>query len=98
MNSSVPVVRKLRIHRRAEKKLRRVPSQIRQKIANKLEELRESPTPHGAVKLETTKRLWRIRHGDYRVIYQFSDTEITVLQISHRQSAYKDLKHLRNGN
>jgi mRNA interferase RelE/StbE len=53
--------------------------------------LKENPRPHGVIKLTGTRDRWRIRIGDYRVIYQIDDAaqEVTILRIVHRRDAYR---------
>lgn len=66
------------------------PSVIR-RILPKIESLAMSPRPHGARKLAGEKYLWRIRIGDYRVIYSIVDKErrIDITAVRHRREAYE---------
>ncbi|MBA5866419.1 MAG: type II toxin-antitoxin system RelE/ParE family toxin [Nitrospira sp. CR1.3] len=66
------------------------PSVIR-RILPKIESLAVVPRPHGARKLTGEKNLWRIRIGDYRVIYTIFDKErrIDVTAVRHRREAYE---------
>ena len=50
-----------------------------------------APRPHGAGKLAGEKYLWRIRIGDYRVIYSIADNEqrIDITAVRHRREAYE---------
>jgi mRNA interferase RelE/StbE len=43
--------------------------------------LQEDPRPHGALKLTSTDNLWRIRVGDYRLVYTMNDNQLIVLVI-----------------
>ena len=63
------------------------PSVIR-RILPKIESL--STRPHGSRKLTGEKNLWRIRIGDYRVIYSILDKErrIDITAVRHRREAY----------
>jgi mRNA interferase RelE/StbE len=49
------------------------------------------PRPHGCKKLRAKHDQYRIRIGDYRVIYEIDDKTVTVLivRISHRKDAYR---------
>ncbi|MDN5572076.1 MAG: type II toxin-antitoxin system RelE/ParE family toxin [Propionibacteriaceae bacterium] len=51
----------------------------------------QSPRPHGAKKLAGEQTAWRIRIGDYRVIYDVFDAElvVTVVRAAHRREAYR---------
>ncbi|MEP6934597.1 MAG: type II toxin-antitoxin system RelE/ParE family toxin [Nitrospirota bacterium] len=66
------------------------PSIIR-RILPKIESLANVPRPHGARKLTGEKHLWRIRIGDYRVIYSILDKErrIDIAAVRHRREAYE---------
>ena len=82
----------VRITRRAQKELRKLGHQARERIRPKMLALAENPRPHGVKKLSGEEDLWRIRVGDYRVIYQISDRELVVLarvRVRHRSDAYR---------
>ncbi|MBU6432379.1 MAG: type II toxin-antitoxin system RelE/ParE family toxin [Nitrospirae bacterium] len=66
------------------------PSVIR-RILPKIESLATHPRPHGSRKLTGAKNLWRIRIGDYRVIYSIFDNEgrIDITAVRHRREAYE---------
>ena len=65
------------------------PSVIR-RVLPKIESLSTHPRPHGSRKLTGEKNLWRIRIGDYRVIYSILDKErrIDITAVRHRREAY----------
>lgn len=73
----------------AIKQLQKVPLKNRKAIINKIEELAIEPRPNGVVKL-TDREGYRIRKGDYRVIYTIQDEEliVTVIKIAHRKNVY----------
>lgn len=60
------------------------------RILSKIESLAIHPRPHGSRKLTGEKHLWRIRIGDYRVIYSILDKErrIDITAVRHRREAY----------
>lgn len=74
----------------ANKQLRKLPTQIAQRIQTELLELENDPRPTGCKKL-TGVEAWRIRIGDYRVIYEIQDNIliVTVIEIGHRRDIYK---------
>ena len=76
--------------RSAEKELRRIPSVYLQKIMGKLHALTENPRPEGAQMLKGGSRYFRIRHGDYRIIYEVlhDDRRVTIIKIGHRREVY----------
>jgi mRNA interferase RelE/StbE len=56
----------------------------------KIRELANDPRPPGCKKLRGSKGLWRIRVGDYRIVYAVNDSAKTVdiTRIAHRRDAY----------
>lgn len=74
----------------ANKQLRKLPTQIAQRIQTELLELENDPRPNGCKKL-TGVEAWRIRIGDYRVIYEIQDNIliVMVIEIGHRRDIYK---------
>jgi mRNA interferase RelE/StbE len=75
----------------AKRDLRHFIPNLQQRVAIRLQALKDTPRPAGAVKLRDRENEWRIRVGDYRIIYQIDDDErlVTVLRISHRREAYR---------
>jgi len=78
------------LRRAAEKELNRLPEKIHQRIARKLLELENGPRPHGVQKLQGHDG-YRIRAGDYRVLYLIDDEAKTVevLAVGHRREVYR---------
>lgn len=76
-----------------EKDLRKIPKEIFPHIFNHVENLAREPLPHDAYKLASAENLYRIRIGEYRVIYQVlhGKREVTVFYIRHRSVAYRGL-------
>jgi len=76
----------------AEKQLKKLPKKDQSKIADKLQSLSSNPKP-SEVKLLKGKLApyYRIRSGDYRVIYAIEDDKLVVLvvKISHRKEVYR---------
>jgi len=60
------------------------------RITRKIDTLAENPRPSGSTKLVGTDA-WRIRIGDYRVVYKINDTVliVTVTRIAHRREVYR---------
>ena len=77
--------------RGAIKQLKKKPTNIRERIDLKIQELALEPRPDGVKKLESELSLYRIRLGDYRVVYQIQDNIllINVVKIKHRSDAYR---------
>ena len=76
--------------RSARRELEALDSSIILRILSKIETLAVYPRPPGSRKLSGEKHLWRIRIGDYRVIYSVLDKErrIDITAVRHRRDAY----------
>lgn len=67
----------LKIHRKVEKQLQRIPKNHRERVVETMRSLRENPRPPGCLKLEDS--LFRVRQGQYRIIYAVFDEEIVIV-------------------
>ncbi len=74
-----------------EKDLRSVPKATIQRILTQIDTLAEDPFPSQSVKLTGAKNLYRLRVGDYRIVYGVHSEEkiIIVHYIRHRREAYR---------
>jgi mRNA interferase RelE/StbE len=74
----------------AEKELNGLPSKVVARIVARLEQLAVSPRPQGCKKLKTGDNQWRVRVGDYRIVYEIDDTAkaVDVTRIAHRREVY----------
>jgi mRNA interferase RelE/StbE len=74
-----------------EKELRALPTKMVARIMPRLEHLASVPRPRGCKKLKGGEKEWRIRLGDYRVVYVIDDAARTVdvTRIAHRREVYK---------
>jgi mRNA interferase RelE/StbE len=79
------------IRRPAEKEIASLPPKIRSRVAEKIRALAEDPRPAGCKKLSGEDRAWRIRIGDYRVVYEVNDTAryVEVRVVAHRKDVYR---------
>jgi mRNA interferase RelE/StbE len=77
--------------RSARKEIEALSRPIVARVLNRIEALGRDPRPSGCRKLVGTGNLWRIRVGDYRVIYEIDDGRQTVdiSAIRHRSDAYR---------
>ena len=75
----------------AEKELNKLPNPLIARIAPRLENLAVNPRPPGCRKLRGGDKEWRIRVGDYRVVYTIDDTLllVEVTRIRHRSEVYE---------
>ena len=82
---------KILFKRSAEKELRKISSVDLRKILNKIRSLPKTPRPVAAQMLRGDHRYYRIRQGDYRVIYEVDDAakEICVIKVGHRRDIYR---------
>ena len=79
------------LERTAEKDLARLSSEIHARVIAAIQALATNPRPPGCRKLAGSKHDWRIRVGDYRVVYEIAD-EIRVVRINrvrHRREVYR---------
>ncbi len=79
------------LERSAEKDLARLSLEIHDRVITSIRALATDPRPPGCRKLTGSKQDWRIRVGDYRVIYEIAD-EIRVVRVNrvrHRREAYR---------
>ena len=81
---------KVVIPKPVQKQLSDLPKNQRDRLITDIRLLAEVPRPSGVKKLKGYENIYRIRAGDYRVIYEVKDQEMLVLIISsvHRRDAY----------
>jgi mRNA interferase RelE/StbE len=74
-----------------QKDLDKIPKSDGVKILSKIESLSSNPRPAGCKKLEGSDDSYRIRSGDYRILYSIFDKElvIDVVKIDHRKQVYR---------
>ncbi|PHM07297.1 type II toxin-antitoxin system RelE family toxin [Nostoc sp. 'Peltigera malacea cyanobiont' DB3992] len=76
----------------AKKQFRKLPLDVQERIQTKINDLAIEPRPNGVKKLQGDDNSYRIRVGDYRVVYELDDDVliVTVIKIGHRSEIYKD--------
>ncbi len=74
-----------------EKDFRSLPKTVVARVFEWIESLREEPLPRQAVKLESGEHLYRIRVGDYRIVYGFDkDAKLIMIHyVRHRREVYR---------
>ena len=79
------------ITRSAKKDLLKIPQKMRKRTLEVIEQLKNDPRPLGCIKLQGPNNGWRIRLGDYRILYRIEDTIriVRVGRILHRKDSYK---------
>lgn len=82
---------KVTITRSAEKDLKKLDRQIKNRIVTDILSLANDPRPQGCRKVLSEDRVWRIRVGDWRIGYEISDAEeeITIIRVGHRREFYE---------
>jgi mRNA interferase RelE/StbE len=77
--------------RSARKELQALSHDVAERILERVELLASNPRPSGCKKLHGHSSLWRIRVGDYRVIYSIDDSNLVVdiSVVRHKSEAYR---------
>jgi mRNA interferase RelE/StbE len=85
------VIYQIEFSRQADRQFRDLPSQIQQRLRSKIDSLATTPRPHGSEKLSGDDHLYRIRVGDYRIVYAVQDNRLLVLvvKVGHRREVYR---------
>ncbi|BDA66331.1 addiction module antitoxin [Calothrix sp. PCC 7716] len=76
----------------ASKQFKKLSPELQERIQIKIDELADNPRPNGVVKLVNGENRYRIRVGDYRVLYIIFDDVllVTVVKVGHRREVYRD--------
>jgi mRNA interferase RelE/StbE len=77
--------------RSARKELERLEGTLGSRILRRIESLSRNPRPDGCRKLQGASNLWRVRVGDYRVLYAVDDAKqlVDIIAVRHRSDAYR---------
>ena len=81
----------VRITRSAVKEIEALPLKDRRRVVTKIEGLARDPRPAGSEKLSGEEK-YRLRQGDYRILYEIVDTEliVTVVRVGNRRDVYRN--------
>ena len=76
---------------RAERDFRKLGLDVQKRLDPAIQALAGDPRPPGCKKLSGERSLWRIRTGDYRIVYQVEDEQLLVLvvKVGHRREIYR---------
>ena len=79
------------VERRAERDLKRLSADVFGRIVEAIRALADNPRPVGCKKLAGSDKDWRVRVGDYRVLYEIEDQVrvVRVMRVRHRRDAYR---------
>lgn len=76
----------------ADEDIPRIPQNLHRRIAGAIESrLTQAPHQYGAPLRKTLKGYWKLRVGDYRVVYKIEENEVWILAIRHRKTVYEDI-------
>jgi mRNA interferase RelE/StbE len=80
----------LRIKPSAAKELEALPLKDRRRLVTRIRQLSAEPRPTGSEKL-TGESLYRVRQGNYRVVYEIHDPSrtVTIFRVAHRRDVYR---------
>ena len=90
------MIYKIRLQPSAKRQLKKQTPEAKFIISKIIDSLAENPRPHGCKKLKGKRNLFRVKSGDYRVIYAIEDDVllVTVVWIGFRKEAYLKLDRL----
>jgi mRNA interferase RelE/StbE len=76
----------------ARKQFIKLPIDVQKRIQTKINDLAIEPRPNGIKKLQGDDNSYRIRVGEYRVVYEIEDDVliVTIIKVKHRSEVYKD--------
>jgi len=79
------------LEHRAEKDLGKFQDDLHHRIIAEIKSLKENPRPQGSRKIVGVENAWRIRIGDYRVLYEIDEKKksIFIMRVRHRREAYR---------
>jgi mRNA interferase RelE/StbE len=80
----------IQLTRSAAKELERIPLKDRRRIVDRITALADDPRPAGSERLSGDDK-YRIRQGDYRILYEIVDYEliVAVVRVGHRREVYR---------
>lgn len=84
---------RVEIKKSALKEMQSLPRKVQRRIDQTISSLALDPRPHGTEKLKGLERTYRIRVGDYRVVYWVEDAILLVLivRVAHRSNVYRGI-------
>lgn len=81
------------VERNAEKSMSKLPKNVRARLLSAFDRLAENPRHAGVIKLQGYSELYRVRVGDWRVIFTIRDEQLLVIvvEVESRGRVYRDL-------
>ena len=82
---------KLILKKSAVKEINSLPKRVLGNVVAVIDSLAENPRPEGCTKLKGKEKLWRVRSGDYRIVYSIDDKVeiVEINRVRHRKDVYK---------
>ena len=82
----------VRLKPSADKEIKALPVATQSRIVAAINRLADNPRPRGCAKLQRSDDRWRIRVGDYRVVYTIMVDQliVTVVRVGHRKDVYRN--------
>jgi mRNA interferase RelE/StbE len=79
------------LERSAEKDLRRLAAEDFHRVISRIKDLKKNPRPPRCHKIAGSKRDWRIRVGNYRILYEIDvkTKVVKVMRVKHRREVYR---------
>ncbi len=79
------------LERTAERDLKALPIQNFHPIISRIKTLTDNPRPTGCRKIAGSRNAWRIRVGNYRIVYEIDDRAkvVRVMRVRHRREVYR---------
>ena len=83
---------RIEVRRQAQRALDKLPKSDFQAVIEAIKDLAQTPRPRGIEKVKSTD-LWRIRQGNYRIVYAIDDNEhlVTIVRVGHHREIYRAL-------
>lgn len=80
----------------AQRQIKKLPREVQAKVLTRLTALAEDPKPSGAEALQGPQDLYRVRVGQYRVLYEVQEQVLMVLvvRVGHRREVYQQLSRI----
>lgn len=84
---------KIEIKKSAQEEIRKLPKGIRKKVVNKIDKLALNPLPSDKEKIKGLENAYRIRQGNYRIVYLVFKNSllVSVVRVRDRKEVYRDL-------
>jgi mRNA interferase RelE/StbE len=73
----------------ASREFKKLTRDLQQRLRPAIDGLAENPRPHGVEKLTGQEDLYRIREGDYRIVYEIRDAKLIVVAVADRKEIYR---------